>query len=427
MIMLHHALGAVALALSLPLSVAAQAPQGCIGDDGFNIGWCEPVVNMNLPPIPRMSVDGDFCCLLNCDLEQSFSVKTSINHLPIGCDLALIQVQVAPGAPGAPGYIGSLLGKYSRTWVETTTLPSGQTLERQVWRWLVNGPMVSFAGAAPCPIPPHADPSVADDVSVHFTGHIDYACDINPLVPNRVDKFLINLNHEVGCISHNTFSAKPYALPIAHHDRSYHLFGPAGFVCQPVQEPTGSAPGEAVRSTRLPGNYVCLGEAPIIDGAIDTLAENCLCMAGVTGPLDYKHQVFRGVTDCNGVTNQYLSFFLNAPPVLPFPAGMTAHPLGLWVNPPDTFPGLRELTTYFGFLQYVDECNPNDFPVKVTTGVGTLRPEGGLVYGGTDPGALFRSFIDLEDMLLPTGIFGPYTMGWGTLFISKVVWNINIK
>ncbi len=427
MIELHQALGAFALTLSLPLSLAAQGPQGCIGDDGLNITWCQPVVNINLPVIPPMQVSGDYCCIKDCALEESYSVRTSINHIPVGCDLALIQILVAPGSPGAPGYSGLLLAKYARTWVERVTDASGQSFERQVWRFLVNGDLTPTNGTSPCPIPVHADPNLADDVRVHFTGHIDYACDPNPLVPPMVNKFAINLNHEVGCISHNAFSASPLPVASGHHDRSYHLFGPAGFKCTPVPEPIGQTPYEAVRSTRLPNPFVCLGEAPILQGAIDTVKEDCLCAPGVFGPMLYKHQVFQGTIDCGPQgTNSYSSFPLNAPPVLPFPTGMTAHPLGLWTLAPEDFPGTRELTTYFGFMLFKDDCNPNDFPVKVVTGVGTNRAAGGILFGGKEPGANVPVFIDLEDMVLPNSAFGPYQLGWGTLFLSKVVWNINI-
>ncbi|MHC5063771.1 MAG: YceI family protein [Planctomycetota bacterium] len=405
MIKLFRALGAVALALSLPLSVQAQMPQGCIGDDGFNVTWCQPVVNTNLPFIPPLTVDGDYCCLKDCALEASFPVRTSINHLPLNCDLALIQIVISPGAPGAPGYSGFLLGKLARTWVEPTPDPTGQMFERQVWRFLVNGDLTPTAGGSPCPIPPHADPSIADDIRVHFTGHIDYACDPNPLIPPTVDKFAINLNHEIGCISHNAFSASPLPLATGHHDRSYHLFGPSGFKCTPVPEPEGQTPWEAVRSTQFSNNYVCLGEAPIIDGVIGTRTADCLCLTGVVGPMLYKHQVVQGTIDCGPAgTNTYSSFPLFSPPVLPFRTGIVAHPLGLWTGAPEDFPGTRELTTYFGFMLFKDDCNPSDFPVKVVTGVGTLRPEGGVLFGGTDPGAFTPIFIDLEDMLLANSL-----------------------
>ena len=417
------------LTLLFPATASAQIiPIGCIGDDGFNQPWCDPVFNVNLPQIPSLQLDGDFCCLRNCDLEQSFGVRININHIPIFCDLALIQVVVSPVTPGAPGYAGTLIAKYARTWVEPVTDPSGLVIERQVWRWLVNGNLMVFAGTTPCPIPPHANPNFGNFSNVHFSGSVDYACD--PPLPGAatiVDKVAINLNHEVGCISHNVFSgAPPVTANAAHHDRSYHLFGPSGFRCTPIQEPIGLAPFEAVRSTRFPGNYDCLGEAPVIDGIIDTLGENCLCQPGLLGPFNYKHQVLKGTIDCGGLLNTYANFPLNFPPSLPFPTGFTAHPLGLWTNPPDTFPGTRELTTYFGFLLFIDDCNPNDFPVKAVTGVGTSTAAGGIVFGGQTPGASSPTFIDLEDMLIPNSAFGPFALGWGTLFLSKVVWNLNI-
>lgn len=426
---LRQALGVLTATLLFPVVISAQNPPiGCIGDDGFNLPWCTPVTNVNLPQFPNFLIGGDYCCIRDCDIEANFPVRITTNHIPIFCDLALIQIVVHPASPGAPGYMGTLIAKYARTWTEPVTDPTGVIIERQVWRWLVNGNLTVWQSAStPCPYPPHVNPNFGTFSNVHFTGSVDYACDPVAGTIAVVDQIAINLNHEVGCISHNAFSSSPpVAANAAHHDRSYHLFGPSGFTCTPIQEPIGMAHFEAVRSTRFPGNYVCLGEAPVIDGIIDTIGADCLCQPGLIGPFDYKHQVLKGIIDCGGVQNSYQNFPLNFPPVLPFPTGFTAHPLGLWTNPPDTFPGTRELTTYFGFLLFFDDCNPNDFPVKVVTGVGTTTNAGGFLFGGQLPGAHSRVFIDLEDMLLPNSMFGSFALGWGTTFLSKVVWNLNI-
>ncbi len=78
-------------------------------------------------------------------------------------------------------------------------------------------------------------------------------------------------------------------------------------------------------------------------------------------------------------------------------------------------------------VQYQDPCNPNDL-FHIVTGVSTrsLDPfREGFVFGGFSPGP-YRWFTDIEDMILANGLFGPYSLGFGTFFLSKVVWNLNL-
>jgi hypothetical protein len=77
-----------------------------------------------------------------------------------------------------------------------------------------------------------------------------------------------------------------------------------------------------------------------------------------------------------------------------------------------------------GLLQYFDQCNPEALPFHIVTGVSTTGPPG-FVFGGFDPGP-FRVALDLEDMILANGIFGPHTLGFGTYFLSQVIWNLNM-
>jgi hypothetical protein len=397
-------LAAAALALAMPA-------QGCpIGDDGFAIGCCTPVNNVNLPFFPPFQVQGVYCCLKDCDLEQRFPIVVSTQHFPIFCDAHAISVTVTPSPPPGPGWSGVVIAKYSRTWIETPVAG----LQRQVWRFLLNGDFSPTAGVSPCPLPPHGTQS-------HFTGHIDYACEIDA-AGNQVVRMALNLNHWPGCISHNAISAAPLTGAAAHADRSYHINAPATFSCQPTQASNGTIPAEAVRSTIFPAGYVCLGEGDVLQGNIFTVSSNWLCQTPSGGPFAYRHQNFVGSVGCAGLASPWAPLPTSLP-LPPLPTGFTTLGLGSWIGPPDVFPGTRELLIHWGILQYPDACNPNDLPLHFVTGATTRGPLGTLF---SQPAGPFREFLDLQNMIHTQGLFGPWTLGFGRLFLPKIVWNVNL-
>lgn len=402
------ALTALALTVATPLTA-----QGCnIGDDGFAaVPCCTPVNAVNLPNFPPFQLSGEYCCLKDCDLEQNFPVRVTTQHFPIFCDLHVISLTVIPGSATAPGWTGVLVAKYARTWLER---PIPGVAPRQVWRFLLNGDLSFTAGASPCPLPPHPQQS-------HFTGHIDYACDIDA-AGNQVFRMAMNLNHWPGCISHNVISAAPLAGAAAHVDRSYHLFAPATFACSPVPEPQGPIVHESQRSTIFPAGYVCLGEGQIQQGNLQTTVNNWLCQTPSGGPFSYRHQRFAGIEACMGAVAPWAALPTSSP-LPPLPTGFTTLPLGRWSGPPAVFPGNRELVIHWGILQQSDLCNPNDLPIHFVTGLSTVGPPGETF---TQPAGPFRVFMDVQDMIRPAGLFGPWTLAFGRIFLPKIVWNINL-
>ena len=404
---------AAAASLAVTLFAADTGAQGWFGDDGMaSVPCCQPVSTVNIPQFPPFQIKGQYCCLRNCALEASFPVQVITTHFPVTCDYAIISITVFPSSTTAPGFSGFLLAKYARTWLEPT--PTGAPPD-QVWRFLVNGPLSPTAGATPCPVPPHS-------TTPHFTGHIDYACQVNAAGVLEF-RMAMNLNHLAGCISHNAFSAAPLAGAAAHLDRSYHLFAPGTFVCQNVPEPTGAIGGEALRSTWIPG-FTCLGEARVIGGGLATANTNCLCLPGTTGPIPWVHQNFKGSIACAGITVPWFSLPIGGP-LPPLPTGFATLPLGSWTGPPTVFPGTRDLAIHFGLLKYGDTCNPNILPYHVVSGVSTSGVPV-VNFTPTPPLPPFKVAMDLESSILYNGIFGPWSLGWGTLNMSRVVWNLNL-
>jgi hypothetical protein len=413
------------VAMLVLLTTMAQAqPGGClIGDDGFaSSPCCTPVLNVNLPQFPQFQQSGKYACITNCTVVDEFPVVVSTVHTPFPgiCDYAFISITVLPSSTTAPGWTGILFAKYARTWLEPD--PTGLP-DRQVWRFLINGMLTPTSGAMPCPIPPHP---VGDNT--HFHGHVDYACEFDPVNPIGFSwRMALNINHLPGCISHDPIiTSNPLPAAAAHNDRSYHLVTPSAFVFAPVPVPMGPTPAEAIRSTTFFGaaGYACLGEAPIIQGNINNQFQTCLCFPLVAGPFDWVHQNITGVAPCAGIAGSYASFPL--PPGLPpLPTGFATMPLGMWTGAPGVFPDGRNLLLHWGVLQYFDVCNPNDFPLHIVTGLST---EGvpGIPFQNSTPPAVFGVFMDLQHSLLQNGLLGPLTIGWGDTFFSKLVWNINL-
>ena len=66
-------------------------------------------------------------------------------------------------------------------------------------------------------------------------------------------------------------------------------------------------------------------------------------------------------------------------------------------------------------------------PFHIVTGVSTTGPPGMTFGEVTDPAQAppYTVFMDLQDMIVPAGIAGPFSLGFGTLFLSRLVWNLN--
>lgn len=404
-----------------------------IGDDGFDIPCCQIVNQSNLPNFPPIALRGQYACLRNCGVELDEPVDVDVTMSQILCDYFFMSLNVSPiGANGPTFTPTTLLAKYSRTWIEN--LGGGQT--RQVWRFLINGdvtyaphPVTGAPPVGPCPTPPsHLGPN---GTPVHMTGHIDYACEPDPLVAGaNVWRLALGLSHWNGNIAHAFYGCRPIpsSNPAAHPDRSYHLIAPAGFTWGStasgiaVTAPQGPLQAEATRTSRIDNvlGYVCHGETDVQQGSLTTQFQSCVGGTAATG---YEHQVFNGTVACNGTTSSFSN--LSVPPIVPpGPTGFVAHPLGAWSNPPGVFPGSRQLTNYFGLVSFPVPCDSTAFPLSITTGVAT--DNAGIVFGGLNPNTPMRQFIDLQQTLKFNALLPGWGPGWGATFVSFLVWNLNM-
>lgn len=411
----------------LLLAIAGLSPapalqaQGCvIGDDGLaSVPCCAPVTALNLPAFPGFQLSGRYGCLKDCDLEADLPIRVNTTHIPILCDIAFLNVTVIPASATAPGYSGFLLAKYSRTWTEPD--PSGIN-RRQVWRFLINGDLTINAGASPCPVPPYP----ASLPTVHFHGHIDYACEVDA-AGNQVFRMAMSLHHLNGCIEHSFFSANPLTGAAAHNDRSYHIVAPGNFAFAPVPVPVGPVVAESMRSTNLLPTYQCLGESRIVQGQIVPFNNDWLCapVAG-GGPFSYTHYDHSATAVCGPIASMYQG--IPIPPLIPLPPltrGNVALPIGRWFGPTGVFPEQRSLVAHWGVMSYQDPCNPADPPFHWVHGVSTSGHQG---FPFSAPaGALYTTWLDLQNMLnLNVLAAGSPNPPWGALFVSKVVWNVNL-
>ena len=410
------------LALALPL-VAQPAPCN-IGDDGFNIGCCNPVFQTNLPAFPNMQSGGRSACILNCNVDALGQVAVVLAPPTfVTCDIALIAITITPTSVSAPGYSGLLIAKYARTWTEPSLFGASGP---QVWRFIVNGDL--FATPSPiapgigCPYPSEVGASF--NTPVHFWGSIDYSCEITPVSPGPNWRFRLDLNHAPDCIQHAPWSARPLPAALGHPNRSYHIVAPASFVFAPAPEPMGAIGAESVRSSSFgAAGYLCDGEIPIGTGLLNTVFDNCLCApAGIAGP--WHHQSLNVLADCNGVTLPLSSLTL---PGFVIPTGLVGLSLGSYVGAAGGgFPGTRDLTVYFGVVEYLGHCQPR-IPINIVHGVATAGPLGQTYSGGFPggPPGLFGTFIDLANNLALSGpTFGFPT--WGEPAWSDLVINLNL-
>ncbi len=414
-----------------PVTAQFQCP---IGDDGFNTaGCCQPLTAPpNIPHFPTVTTDGTYGCLLDCALEAQFQTFATLGFQWINCDLAVISTTVSSPTPCGPSFSGPLVAKYSRTWLR----PSVVGIQEQVWRFLVNGDMSytllsSCASQIPCPVPPE----VAIGVPVHMVGHIDYICSPfgSPTGGAPSYRVEMSLSHLNGCISHAPYSTFPLVGPTAHTDRSYHFVAPSNFTFTPVPAPVGTGTEEAVRSSTLiwgtaaGGNvYNCHGEQEVTQWNISTLSQECFGCPSPAGALPaYAQQSLSGSVTCNGIS----STFSTMPFAPAAPGGLLTLRLGHW-TPTATSPTHAELCVHVGLMDYQDPCT-QDGPFHVVTGVTTRFQMPGMLFGtpGTVPPPPQSAFLDLQNVKIlpfyPTAPAIP-SPGWGSLFVSTIVWNLNL-
>ena len=410
------------ITLALATTAEAQSVGACPGDDGFSAAGCgTPTTATNLPAFPSFTAQSAlYCCIRNCGVVTSYTATVDTIHTTFLWDFAFINIVVIATSPGGPEWNGWVTGKYARTWAEPV---AGSATARQVWRFLINGELMSTAGLTPCPIPPHpaGDPT-------HFSGHIDYACETDSSgLPQY--SMALSLHHLPGCISHHDLSEYPYATGSTerHADRSYHLVSPgANFQCQPGPIPQGGLVGESVRSSQLSPTYSPVGEGQVTSGNISISSAGCLCVPSAVGPFATRNQTITGTVDCS-------STFANFDGISPLPAplpptGFSTTAVGTWTGQPGTFPGDRDLLIHFGAFQYSDPSNPfvTSSIYHLVEGV-TTTGHAGQPFTPSGPIPTFNTWMDLGDMLLLDGLLGPLTLGWGGQYYSQIVWNLNLQ
>jgi hypothetical protein len=311
----------------------------------------------------------------------------------------------------------------------------------QVWRFLVNGDLTCSAtgGIALCStIFPRC---AALSIPVHFDGHIDYSCD--PFIPGGLS-ISYSLNHLQGCISHAPWSCVPLGGTPGHAEYSYHIVGPAPFTFMPTPAPQGAIIAESVRSSyfRMVGGfqYQCYGEAevPNIVGAGFIVSTPPHCGCGVLdqctgGPINclvptancYAEQLIQGIVCCPLPTSPFGGVPISNTPIPT--TGFLSQSIGSWGGG-GLYPGLGNLTIYFGVLSYQDPCAKANWNVHATVGVGVSNVFGqhfNTTPPTCGPPAQFgNAFIDLQNVLLLNSAFLP--PGYGCASAADVVWNLTL-
>jgi hypothetical protein len=427
--MRHSIILIAVIAFSLSTSSVFGQPGLCqFGDDGFNLGCCT-TPQPNLPTFPTINSTARYGCIRDCSLEAQFGYNVSIAFQWALCDYAVLTITATPTSAGAPVITTTQLAKYSRTFMEM----SATGIATQVWRFMLNG-YASYAPTSaalvPCPVPP----TVTAGVPVHMIGSIDYIC--NPfgttLSPYRIR---MNLNHMTGCFSHAPFSTFPLAGAAAHIDRSYHLVAPGNFVFTGVPAASGAILAEAVRPSIFswtPFNYTCRTEERVFGGGLNTVNQYCYECPLSTNLLQpiYADQGLQGVAGCNGLSTAFST--VPVPGLLP--AGMVTLGLGFWM-PTAADPSHVDLLVHIGILNYTDVCTGNG-PIHIVTGTTTRSPTNPVVNfvpaGAPGAGVPYSTAMDLVNVkILP--ISPPFTLpttsaypGWGSLFVSDLVFNLNL-
>lgn len=418
----HRTFALIAIMLVAASTVSAQTQ--CVGDDGFNVGCCNPVTNVNIPQFPPVQMTAVYGCIKDCNLEAQFNVNMQLSApIMVACDYAIANLNVSSG-PGGPTFAGLVILKYSRTWLEHPPTPTGQT--RQVWRYLINTDVTfaaTAAAAAPCPVPLAALPPLGQPI--HMVGSVEYMAPCQPTTPGT-NPFSVSLSlTHVGCLNHEFFSQRPLTGPAAAVDRVYALVAPANFAFNIQPEPAGQIIAEAVRPSPITpaAPYQCFGEARVGQGVLATQYRDCFTCGTPTPGLAgaWAHQSFNATAFCASGAAAPMA----GVPVPPwFPTGMMALSLGNWVGiNPAAWPGNRSLHVYYGIVQYTDPCT-NGFPFHLVTGIGNTNTDAASLFGNP-LGIAVNEFLDLQNMLVfdpPSGAFVP---GIGEAFLSSLVWNLN--
>jgi hypothetical protein len=411
--------------LSLVPLAQAQIPPCVLGDDGFNAGCCS-VPAPNLPPLPPSAFPAEYACVSNCALLGQQTVQVTLTTPQyILCDYAITNFTAT--LPGGIVISGPILMKYARTWSEMDAVTG---MPFQVWRFLTNTDASYLATAivpgAVCPVPLSALPPFS--LPVHFNGHIDYACQPTPVSPTTLLRF--SLSHLPPCISHAPWSTRP--LPAgAVPNASYHLVGPSPFAFALGPAIPGPVIAESVRTsnfTLTPFNYQCRGEATVLQGNLANVQQDCLCGPSSITNMPWTHQALGASVCCGTALTPLASLPVPGTPVAP--TGLTALTLGSW--PGSAGIAVSTLTIYFGVLQYADPCNAANWPIHVVVGVRTNTLQGRLFPGST-PGAcgaitpiFVQHFLDLQNVL-PLATASPVPLlGYGSLFGSDAVFNLNL-
>jgi hypothetical protein len=427
---------AFAASLVFVLAVGAAAPAQCIGgDDGFDIGCCQPVGAATIPNFPAMTMMASWAELSKCVPLNLNTVTVSLSPPTlILCDYALINVFVS--FPGGETISGMLAAKYARTF--DLPAPGGQ-----VWRFLVNGDLnsVPIAASTPCTSPLPRCSFIPGQV-VHFDGHVDYVCNPGTILPSTVS---FSLSHHSGCLSHAPWSCMPLGGLVAHTESSYHLVGPAPFVfgaASPI--PAGPLISDAARTsflTFIPSfAYGCVSEQKVgptanlfgtPSGCFPALCPpqpgtSCNNFACTAATSCYEDVGLNFATCCVGaIWGPSMTVPIGGTPVAA--TGMLGIRLGSWGALPQ-YPSGVPLRVYFGVINYVQPqpCPPINSALNAAVGVSTSNLGLPFTLAPTclPPAAASTTFLDLHNVLpLNTAPF--LTPGYGCLAVSDVVWSFN--
>jgi hypothetical protein len=418
--------------LFLVLAVAAVALTGTFGqcppsNDGFSAGACCTPATPNFPIFPTMTLNGVGACIRDCALESQFNTLTVLSPQQVLCDHWLIYLTIT--GPPSVAIVGNqfLVAKYARTWME---FPIPGTPPIQVWRFLVNGDLtysLTTASGIGCPVPLSAAPPF--NLPVHFVGNVDYAFNC----ATGAWQVAYTLTHWCPTESHAPFSQRPIAAAAGWPKRTYHFVGPANFVFGPCPPPDGVVIAESARTSvgllnpAIP--YTCLRETQIVQGGLNNVNQNCVCFdpTPIGPPPRYMHQTLNTFEMCGGLLAPILNFAGFGVPFMP--TGLRALMLGSWVPVAGggTYPGTKCVSIYLGILDSPGVCPPFPPPpgsnLHAVTGVGTTGGNMVQLFDAPTPAIAPLKFLDLQNMLVLTP-FG-FQVGFGSLFASEKVWNIN--
>ena len=94
----------------------------------------------------------------------------------------------------------------------------------------------------------------------------------------------------------------------------------------------------------------------------------------------------------------------------------------------NVYPGNECVTVYLGVMAYGGIC-PSPVPITpfhIVAGVGTTGGFPAFLFDTPVAAANANKFLDLENMLVLSNAAGGFTLGFGAVFASDVVWNLNM-